>query len=437
MSESHDGSGEVVSTGPVTFGQRSLLRSLEHFADADQAAANMPVSFELPEGSEVAQVNRAWSAVVGAHPSLRTTFELGDDPRQLEHAGRAVELEVVELDQATLDDLRARVFDLERDLPWRLVIATVDGRPSGLVGTVHQIAADGGGLAVVEWDLRRALEGAALEPGLSPVDLATSQSGDGGERSLEFWVDAWKRFEPGAAASTLDESERQIAVLYSQEALASAARASDRTQTSIAAVMLAASALAIARMREVTHITIGLQAANRLSTAWAPIVTSMTQLAPVVLTLDEAITVDDFIRSAYRESMSAYVRAAYDVDALAARLRASGVESADPLTIDTTFNCAQRQGDVPLAEDPARYSTVVSSTGLHSGPRLSVIALVPNREGVLILVRASEAHMGRKALSSLCVAIESAMIEFAAERPARITDVPLNPARRIADPDGG
>ncbi|MEV7187811.1 hypothetical protein [Kitasatospora sp. NPDC093102] len=81
----------------MTYGQLSVLRSLETHGPDHRSVAN-PVSVrEVPFGLGAAQVMDAWHQLVAAHESLRTTCDLsGPAPAQTVHPCRPSRVAAVE-----------------------------------------------------------------------------------------------------------------------------------------------------------------------------------------------------------------------------------------------------------------------------------------------------------------------------------------------------
>ena len=70
---------------PLTFGQLSVWRSIEHLPP-DTTEANLSQEWDLPDGTDVSAVRRALDALERRHEALRTTFV----PARARHrAGRA------------------------------------------------------------------------------------------------------------------------------------------------------------------------------------------------------------------------------------------------------------------------------------------------------------------------------------------------------------
>ena len=79
-------------SGPVTFGQLSVLRSWELYVRlGDEPVANLYYEWGVPAGASIAQVTQAWNSLLRAHESLRTTYPSGTGrPTQDVHQWRLV-----------------------------------------------------------------------------------------------------------------------------------------------------------------------------------------------------------------------------------------------------------------------------------------------------------------------------------------------------------
>lgn len=319
-------------TGVVTYGQLSVLRSLETHGPDHRAVANLVSVWEVPFGLGAAQVMDAWLQLVERHESLRTTYDLsGPTPVQTVHPyrpSRVAALELAEDSFAAALRLGAEAavdpIDIETGSPWRAFVTTYQGDALHLVTVIHHVAADNGALRVLEEQLGVLLEGGALGPVVQPLEMAQEQQREPATRSVRHWTEAWGRIVP-ADRDPEDASERRRASLYSLEGLTAAQELSDRLKISVQSVVLGVGALALSRLKRTERMTFALMAANRLTTRWVPLVGSLNQFAPVTVTVDEEAHPPDYLRDCYVQSMTAYMNGCYDVDALKEGLREAGL----------------------------------------------------------------------------------------------------------------
>ncbi|MFC1411971.1 condensation domain-containing protein [Streptacidiphilus sp. N1-12] len=174
---------------------------LRCIAADEPAHINMHVVWELPAGIGPGRVADLLAALRLRHESLRTTFPVGPEPRQLVHAESETALRVyaAQGDPALFAEelglrWRAVRFDPAVEHPVRAALVTDEGRPAHLVLVLSHAAVDATSLGLLrrEWLALLAGEPLPAPAATRPVDLAHLERSPEGERraaaSLRYWA---------------------------------------------------------------------------------------------------------------------------------------------------------------------------------------------------------------------------------------------------------
>ena len=191
-------SGGVGRGGPLTRGQANMLRCI---AEDEPAHINMHVVWELPPGVGPDVVADALAALHLRHESLRTTFQVGPEPRQLVSPEVEMTLRVYAAQEGAAlfaEELglrwRALRFDPTAENPVRAAVVTDGARPAHLVLVLSHAAVDATALGLLrrEWLTLLAGESLPAPAEVRPVDLAFLERSPEGERraaaSLRYWT---------------------------------------------------------------------------------------------------------------------------------------------------------------------------------------------------------------------------------------------------------
>lgn len=424
-------------TGAVTYGQLSVLRSLETHGAGHRSVANLVSVWEVPFGVGAAQVMDAWLQLVAAHESLRTTYDLsGPTPTQTVHPYRPSGVAAVEMAEDSFEaalrlgaESAAEPIDIESEPPWRAFVTTQQGDALHLVTVIHHVAADNGALRVLEEQFGLLLDGGTLGPVVQPLEMTRAQQEEPASRSVRHWTEAWDQLVP-ADRDPDDSSERRRASLYSLEALAATQELSERLKISVQSVVLGVGAFALSRLKRTEQVTLALMAANRLTARWVPLVSSLNQFAPVTLTIDEEADPLEYLRAGYLQCLTAYMNGCYDVDALRTSLRQAGRQETDPTAFAKHFNFL---GDVDVEPDAGSDL----HTGIQwrpstqrSGPNFHLA--VATGKGLLIGVGASRDYLEGNLPAVLAASIEAGLINIAKGSESSLAEVSLdNPWRSV------
>lgn len=312
-------------SGPLCFGQRSIWRSIRTNPLVDGIRSQLTSLEPLPAGTTGERVRAAVEALWRRHESLRTTFDTtGEDVAQVVHPRARDVLEVVaagDRDEAAAHarELFATPLRLTGEFGWRVRLITVPHGPPSLAVAVHHILADG-------WALRRLLaELTALStdpapPSPSPVALARDQHS-------EAWADRrasartyWSRLtdEFGVAAEDHLAGERISGSVDLGGVSGVVADLVRRHRVGAQTVVLALFALGVRASTGRERILVHLMVANRLRPQWREYVTSLNQIIPAGIVVDDADTFAGLLRQVESAGMAALRNGCHDVDEAAA-----------------------------------------------------------------------------------------------------------------------
>jgi len=424
-------------SAPATHGQLSVVRSLAAHGTAGRGVANLVSAWEIPPGPDVAQVMDAWLRLVAAHESLRTTLHATDDGglEQRVHPFSPAPLPVVESADGSPEaalriaaDLAAAPIDVEREQPWRAVVAVEQGDPVHLVAVVHHAAADNDALRVLAAQFLAALDGAEVTADAQPAELAEHQRAKTDRRALAHWTGAWPALE-AADREPGDRSPRRRASLYSPAALAATTALSERLRVSPQSILLAVGALALARHERRDRVTFALMAANRLDRRWAGMVASLNQYSPVTIAVDGDLSPDEYLTRVYPQCLTAYLHGSYDVDALTAALAEAGSPDPDPTAFAKHFNFLGAVDAEPDAASPLRTSVAWRGSAQRTGPNLHLAVAVGS--GLLIGVGASEDYLPGALPATVAAGVEAGLIRLAGGQARTVADLDLTPVRPL------
>ncbi|MEU7874676.1 condensation domain-containing protein [Dactylosporangium sp. NPDC049140] len=366
MSEiSVDFRGEGAGTAELTWGQMRVWRTSRQAG----LTMNLVMTGPLPEGTSLAEMVAFLRFMVSRHPVLRSKLRFTDGPSGSRHPCQViaesgtVPLQIADIDDedpaATGEALRERYeltwFDHENEFPVRMgIVRQSDALRAITLGFSH-VMVDGAALAVLTRDtelLDRATgTGAPPFPGLDLLELARVQRGPAGrrqtDRCMRYWeaqlgkLTSWHNDKP---ADPSEPRFREL-VLYSPAMEIGLRAIAARTKAHNTHALLAAYALAVARVMgrnpSVAQIVVG----NRFRPGFADAVLQLSQSGVCVVDA-AAATFDEVVARAATAVTAASFHAYYDpvrhdelLDDIAAR-------ASRPLDISWHFNDRR----TPLAE---------------------------------------------------------------------------------------
>lgn len=318
-----DGSG----TGELTWGQQDIWRSMQY----ERASHGIGGIRVLPAGCTVDDVAGDLRFLMERHQSLRTRLAFAADGRPLQVVASSgqVPLEIVETGDADPAEVAGRLyqpyyeaaFDYAADWPIRWAVVQQRGVATHVVGVVCHLAADGQGIAVLLADLasRDPVSGLAKGPvtGIEPLELARQQRSPAGQRQSEASLRHWERHLRAIPARRFRGSAgvrhpRYWQAIYTSPAMDVAARViAARSGADTSVVLLAAFAVALARLTGINPVVAQIVVSNRFRPGLAGTVSPVSQAGLCVIDVTGG-TFDEIAARTRQAMLRASKNAYYD-----------------------------------------------------------------------------------------------------------------------------
>lgn len=329
--------GEGAGTGELTWGQRGIWDTIERTG----RTMNIGGVMALPEGTPVEEIAGVLRFAVSRHQALRTRLRFDTRhsgtahspsaaPRQIVSESGEIALLVVDLEDgedpaAAAEELRSRYeftpFDYEHEWPVRMGVIRSGGALTHLVVQYCHLAVDGLGIEAVARDLAHLdpATGLATAPvgGITPLELARSQAGPAGRRQSDKSLRYWEKLLAGLPAQRFGESAdpqepRFWELLCYSSAMHLALRSiSARTGADGSHVLLAAYAVALARVTGRSPSVAQVIVSNRFRPGFADAVTQVSQTGICVIDVAQCVF-DDVVARAWKGATAAYLHGYYD-----------------------------------------------------------------------------------------------------------------------------
>jgi hypothetical protein len=432
-------SGHGSGTAPLTWAQLGIWQTIERIGRSSTIGGVSAV----PPGTTVERVVHGLRFVVQRHPSLRTrlTFRDGRPWQHVAEAGE-VELEVVDaaddpaaVAAAVADRYLNTAFDHRADWPVRMAAVRHRGEVTHSVAVYSHLAVDGTGIAALVADLATMDPATGTGPpppeAVQPLDLAARQSLPAAQRqsaaSLRHWERVLRTVAPVRLPRTsFDEAPRMRMVGYRSPAARQAVHAvAARLAVDSSPVLLAAFAVALARVTGVNPVVPLLSVSNRFRPGLAASVSQLAQSSPCVIDVD-APSFDDVVARARKAAMGAYLHAYYDPAARTALMARVARDRGVEVDLGCTFNDRRRQAPDPIGTvDPAALTAAatlgefrtIARTDLSRQKLYLGIDDVPG--AIDLTMSADTRHLPPPAMESLLRTIESVLVA-AALTPQRL-----------------
>ena len=448
--------GEGAGVGELSWGQQEIWRAIQRYGDS----LSLGGVTALPEGTSVDEVAATFGFLIGRHQSLRTRLAVDEHghARQVVADRGELELEIIDagpnaLDAPTALDgtadpaafaesalarLLATNFDYEREWPVRVAVVRHRGAATHMVAVYCHYAIDQSGIEALVADLanRDPDTGLAACPVTAspPLEQARQQNTAEGRRQSESALRYWERTLRSVPAHRFrDASARDAGQYADAHFTSSAVRAAltlinTRSRTGTAAVLLAAYAVALARVTgrnpSVARVVVG----NRFRPVLAGSVSTVNH--PGLCVVDVAgVGFDEVVARAARGSMNAYKNAYYDPVGRDELVAALGRERGERIDLSCFFN--DRRGPDPAA---APADAELSPQRIRASTRHSVLQWLPKPEAqsserlfvhvedagdaVLFRARAEINHLPEAEIEALLRGVEAVLIEAAADPDA-------------------
>lgn len=353
----------AAGTGPLSYGQLSVWRDIEHLPAASRHQANLVYQIPLAEHAvPVPQVAAAVDLLRERHESLRTVFDLSRTEHPVQHVRPATQepppLSSVtpEPGEAPADTaqrvatrLAGQAFDLAVDEPLRVVVVEVQGRAQHVVLCLHHIAVDIWAVELLREEFGTLLTGGPRPAGItSPRELALAQHSGRWAARRAATRDYLHRVYSEVAADPTPEPPlcpKTVAKANLRSRVAGpAARArAEAAGISVPALVLAAYCWQGHELTGARRILVNAMTTNRLFPGTATLVTSMNQWARVI---SERVPGQDFAQFAARlhwNVLRAYRHGCYDVDVDEA-VRREVEAGTGPVAPQFSYNFVEQDG---------------------------------------------------------------------------------------------
>ncbi|SEK31235.1 condensation domain-containing protein [Streptacidiphilus jiangxiensis] len=349
-------------TGGLTWGQRAIWDAVRKTVPDDHYF-NFGRVLPVPGRRTVAEVLEAVAGLTALHGALRTRLDLsGPEPRQrLEAAGTLPVLVTEENPESVLERLNAERFDYESQWPVRVALVRSGDRVTHVVLGFCHLAADGLGSEIAVRDLRMLLlrGGRLARPAPPrPLDLAAWQESAEGRRVARRAAELWEAvphgvmFERAVGAAEDPPIWRARLASPALDLASRALAAAHRTSTST--VLLAATAVLVARATDQDRCTVLPIVNNRFRPDVSRLVSTLSQEG--VFSLDGVDRpLPQLLRGADAAAMRAYRSAFHDP-----RDRAEG-SWVQPLAC---FNDMRFADPGPSSYAPAEIEAALAATEL-------------------------------------------------------------------------
>jgi hypothetical protein len=381
--------GEGSGTGALSWGQAEIWRAMQRQRSWIPLITVTP----LPASTTAADLAAELRFRMGRYPSMRTRYRLagGGTPEQVLAASGETALEIIDAPDASpisaakqaaaiRDGYLAASPDLATDWPLQMTAIRQRGMLTHLVTATCHLAVDAVGTAALLADLatldRATGEATAPPPApgsaLSPLEQAAWQDSAAGQRVSAAAMRHWEPLLRAVPASRFPQPASPRRPRYAEASFTSRALhlacqvVAARAGTGTAPVLLAAFAVALARVTGSNPVLARVVVSNRFRPGLAESVSQVAQTGLCVV--DTAgLPFGEVVRRAWRSSLAASRHAYYDpaqLDALVARL---SQERGTPLDIDCFYNDRRLTGQA-AAGGPADIQTALRHTTLRWEP---------------------------------------------------------------------
>ncbi|NUR60312.1 MAG: condensation protein, partial [Catenulispora sp.] len=326
-------SGEGSGTEDLTWAQWGVWRAMQGFNSPFMVGGTM----KLDAGTTLENVRQVLAFVVGRHESLRTRIRTDSEGRPMQVLAESGEvgLEVYDLDDGEdaaeqAEAIRARYefepFDIAQDWPVRMAVLRRDGVPDHFVAMYPHMVIDAFGFDALVGDLVHLDQetGAVLGPreGLQPREIARKQCTPAGARagdaSLRFWEHWLRRIPIRRFNGPHPEQDPRWwdATYDSRAAFIAVSAVSDRTGLGSGPVLLAAYAVAMARVTGVNPSVIRMVVSNRFRPGFSRSVSVVAQPGLCVIDVGDC-SFDEAVLRAWQAQLATGKNSYYDPRRLA------------------------------------------------------------------------------------------------------------------------
>ncbi|MEV4516047.1 condensation domain-containing protein [Dactylosporangium sp. NPDC049525] len=358
--------GEGSGVADLTWAQLGIWQTMRRTGLSMNIGGTVP----MPAGTSVRDMETLLRYLVSRHQALRTRlrFEPDGSTRQVVSESGELTLEVVDTDEdpaAAAEELRLRYeapFAYETEWPVRMGVVRHGGAVTHVVVLYCHVAVDGFGIDAIVRDMAEMdpVTGttAAPVPGLTPLELAAKQNTPSGRRqsdkSLRHWEQLLRTIPAERFGGSGDPREpRYWEITHRSPAMHLAMQLiAQRTGAGVGYVVLAAYAVALARLTGRSPSVAQLVVSNRFRPGCADSVSQLAQLSLCAVDVVDA-TFDEVVGRAWTAATNAYMHGHYDPVALTATLERVRADRGD-VDFDVIVNDRRtRDGAPPQAGEVA------------------------------------------------------------------------------------
>jgi hypothetical protein len=371
--------GDGAGIAELTWGQREIWAAMRKQRSSLSIGGVTP----LPAVKDVDFFVEALRFMMSRHQSLRTRLRFAPDGgvRQVLADHGEIGLYVVEVaddgDPAEVAaevcaDYRARDFDYEHEWPVRMAVIRHHDTATHLVAIYCHLALDAHGLTALIANLADRTE----STGTAPLAQAAWQGSPAGQRLNRAAQRHWKRQLDRVPARRFAETDDERQPRHWQVSFRSPAAylglrsITARTQTESSPVMLAAVAVALARVTGRNPTVLQVVVNNRFRPGLADTVSCLAQTGLCVIDVADT-TFDDAVERARQSTMSTYLNAYYHPDEMTELIAELGRERGEVIELDCYFNDRRvpehREPTGPIPT-PEQLAAVSDETTLSWGP---------------------------------------------------------------------
>jgi hypothetical protein len=438
--------GEGSGTGELTWGQRQIWRAMQETNTSQSMVAVAPL-----EGRTAADLAAELEFYMCRYESMRTRLHFGEGGRvtQVVSASGEIALEIVDTRGAdptrVAGELAARwgetLFDYAGEWPVRMAAIRHRGVDTHVVVTVCHLASDGMGAEVMMAELsgRDPVTGRAAAPvtAMTPRELAVQQATPAARRQSDIAVRYWERILRTIPPRRFGEPEDRPGSRYWQVTLASPATyaaiqpIAARTGGDAAPVLLAAFAVALARVTLNSPVVTQAIVSNRFRPGLADVVSPVNQTGLYVIDVADA-TFDEVVDRTRRATLTGMKHAYYDPEQLEEVIATVGRERGEQIDLACVYNDRRiRTRDLPAGPPPSPRQlgdavrdavlTWDRPLALFNEKLMVTINDVPGT--IEVVAEVDTRHVAPGDLEAVLRGIESVVVEAAFD-PAAPTRVP-------------
>ena len=320
--------GDGAGVGQLTWAQRNIWRMMQMLGTPEMVGGAMP----LEEGTTVEHIVHLLSFIMSRHQSLRTRIRVEPDgnPVQVLYDSGEAALEIhdvaededpAEVAEAIRERFETSPFDIEREWPVRMAIIRKDKVPVHFAVMYPHMVIDGYGFDALKNDLahlnRQTGEHLAPRQGVQPMELAVQQQTPAAlrtsEHAMRYWEQLLRGIPPQRFNEAADKREpRWWDGIYDSPAAFKALRVlADRTHLHTGPILMAAYAVAIARVTGIDPSVIRTLVSNRFRPGFMESVSVLVQPGLCAIDVD-GYSFDEIAQRAFRSQLAAGKHGYYD-----------------------------------------------------------------------------------------------------------------------------